>query len=170
MWFKLDKVGLIWRDVCAEFQSHLTAQIEHSGQKIAEINSQLTRAIVENTKKIAETNSQIAQAQQTLKYGDLHSPASGRVFELKAETPGFVVTPTEPVLKIVPDEALVAKVTITNKDIGFVKEGMIVTVMIDSFPFSVVSKSMISGIALERKGSVSRHILTLVGTLLAQTN
>jgi len=53
----LDEVGLIWRDVFAEFQNPLTAQIEHNGQKIAEINSQLTRAIVENTKKIAETNS-----------------------------------------------------------------------------------------------------------------
>jgi HlyD family secretion protein len=114
----------------------LTAQLEHNEQKIAEIDSQLTKAIVENTKKIAETNSQIAQAQQTLKYGDLHSPASGTVFELKAGTPGFVATPTEPVLKIVPDEALVAKVSITNKDIGFVKEGMTVDVRIDSFPFS----------------------------------
>jgi len=54
-----------------------------------------------------------------LKYGDLRSPTSGTVFELKAGAPGFVVTPTEPVLKIVPDEARVAKVSITNKDIGF---------------------------------------------------
>lgn len=41
-----------------------------------------------------------------------------------------------PVLKIVPDDALTAKVFITNRDIGFVKEGMIVDVRLDSFPFS----------------------------------
>ena len=35
-----------------------------------------------------------------------------------------------------PADALVAKVDITNKDIGFVKEGMRVDVRIDSFPFS----------------------------------
>ena len=114
----------------------LTAQLEHNGQKIAEIDGQLTKAIVENTKKIAETNSQITQAQQTLKYGDVRAPVSGTVFELKAGTPGFVANPTEPVLKLVPTEALVAKVSITNKDIGFVREGMTVDVRIDSFPFS----------------------------------
>ena len=43
---------------------------------------------------------------------------------------------TEPILKIVPDDALTAKIFITNRDIGFVKEGMIVDVRIDSFPFS----------------------------------
>jgi HlyD family secretion protein len=36
----------------------------------------------------------------------------------------------------VPDDGLVAKVYLTNKDIGFVKEGMPVDVRIDSFPFS----------------------------------
>ena len=35
-----------------------------------------------------------------------------------------------------PDDALLASVYITNKDIGFVKEGMTVDVRIDSFPFS----------------------------------
>lgn len=114
----------------------LTAQLEHNGQKLAEIDGQLTKAIVENTKKIAETDSQITQAQQTLKYGDVRAPASGTVFELEAGTPGFVANPTEPVLKLVPAEALVAKVSITNKDIGFVREGMVVDVRIDSFPFS----------------------------------
>lgn len=40
------------------------------------------------------------------------------------------------ILKIVPDDALVAKIYITNKDIGFVKEGMTVDVRVDSFLFS----------------------------------
>jgi hemolysin D len=47
-----------------------------------------------------------------------------------------VVTSSEPILKVVPDDALVAKIYITNKDIGFVKEGMTVDVRVDSFPFS----------------------------------
>ena len=46
------------------------------------------------------------------------------------------MTSSEPILKVVPDDALIAKVYITNKDIGFVKEGMIVDVRVDSFPFS----------------------------------
>lgn len=39
-------------------------------------------------------------------------------------------------LKIVPGDALTAKVFITNRDIGFVKAGMDVDVRLDSFPFS----------------------------------
>lgn len=114
----------------------LTTQLAHNDQKLAEIDSQLAKAIVENQKKVAEIDAQITQAQQTLKYGTLRAPVAGVVFELKANTPGFVVNPAEPVLKIVPQDSLVAKVSITNQDIGFVKAGMAVDVRIDSFPFS----------------------------------
>ena len=114
----------------------LTTQMAHNEQKVAEIDSQLAKAIVENNKKISETDSQITQAQQTLKYGDVRAPVDGIVFELKAATPGFVATPQEPILKIVPQDSLIAKVSITNQDIGFIKEGMTVDVRIDSFPFS----------------------------------
>ncbi|MBW4418617.1 MAG: HlyD family efflux transporter periplasmic adaptor subunit [Myxacorys californica WJT36-NPBG1] len=113
-----------------------TAQIAHNDQRIAEIDSQLTKAIVENNKKISEIDSQITQSQQTLKYSQLNAPVSGTVFDLKAHTSGFVASPAEPILKIVPDDSLIAKVSITNHDIGFVKEGMAVDVRIDSFPFS----------------------------------
>ncbi|HEY9845396.1 MAG TPA: HlyD family efflux transporter periplasmic adaptor subunit, partial [Candidatus Caenarcaniphilales bacterium] len=53
-----------------------------------------------------------------------------------AHTPGFVTNSSEPILKIVPRDNLVAKVFITNQNIGFVKEGMAAEVRIDSFPFS----------------------------------
>ncbi|MCV3217117.1 HlyD family secretion protein [Plectonema radiosum NIES-515] len=110
--------------------------IAENNKKIAEIDSQFTKGIVENNKKIAETDSQISQAKMNLKYQEIKAPANGTIFELKAHTPGFVVTSSEPILKVVPSDKLVAKVYITNKDIGFVKEGMTVDVRIDSFPFS----------------------------------
>jgi len=56
-----------------------------------------------------------------LKYQVLRAPVSGTVFDLQAHAPGFVTT--LPVLKVVPDDALTAKVFISNQDIGFVKEG-----------------------------------------------
>lgn len=111
-------------------------QIADNNKKIADIDSSFTKAIVENNKKIAEIDSQLSQAQMNLKYQEIVAPASGTVFDLKAHTPGFVATSSEPILKVVPDEHLIAKVFITNKDIGFVKEGMTVDVRIDSFPFS----------------------------------
>ena len=114
----------------------LLTQIADNDQGIAEIDSQLTKAMVENNKRIAEIDSQLSQTNLNLKYQELRAPVSGTVFELKAHSPGFVTNSTEPILKIVPDDSLTAKVFISNQDIGFVKEGMKVDVRIDSFPFS----------------------------------
>lgn len=105
-------------------------------KRIAEIDSQFTREIVDNQKQIAEIDSQLSQAKQTSQYQDLRSPVNGIVFDLKANTPGFVTNNSDAVLKIVPTDNLIAKVDITNRDIGFVREGMPVDVRIDSFPFS----------------------------------
>jgi hemolysin D len=107
-----------------------------NAQKIAEIDGQLSKVIVENNKKIAEINAQLTQTNQALKYSQIKAPVSGTVFNLKATSPGYVATPTDSVLTIVPDGSLVAKVTITNRDIGFIRNGMVVDVRIDSFPFS----------------------------------
>jgi hemolysin D len=58
------------------------------------------------------------------------------VFDLKANTAGYVASNTEPMLKIVPSQNYKAKVYIRNQDIGFVREGMMADVRLDSFPFS----------------------------------
>ncbi len=117
-------------------QKELTDRIAENDKRISEIDSQLNKVIVENDKRIAEIDSQLSQTKVTLNYQELRAPVSGTVFDLKPSSTGFVTNTTEPVLKIVPDETLVAKVYLTNKDIGFVKEGMPVDVRIDSFPYS----------------------------------
>ncbi|RCJ29622.1 hemolysin D [Nostoc minutum NIES-26] len=111
-------------------------QIAENNKKIAEIDSQLTKTILENNKKLADIDGQLSQIKMNLKYQELIAPVDGTIFELKAHSPGFVVTSSEPILKVVPNDTLIAKVYITNKDIGFVKEGMTVDVRIDSFPLS----------------------------------
>ncbi|MEB3336109.1 MAG: HlyD family efflux transporter periplasmic adaptor subunit [Leptolyngbyaceae bacterium] len=117
-------------------QADILTKITNNEKQIADIDSQLTKAVVENSKRIAEIDSQLSQAKTTLRYQDLRSPVTGTVFDLQAKTPGFVTTNTEPILKIVPADALVAKVFITNRDIGFIREQMDADVRIDSFPFS----------------------------------
>ncbi|KJH71674.1 HlyD family efflux transporter periplasmic adaptor subunit [Aliterella atlantica] len=117
-------------------RKELLTQIAQNNQRIAEIDSQLTKAMVDNNNRIAEIDSQIDAAELTLQYEEIKAPANGTVFDLQAHTPGYVTNNSQPLLKIVPNEALIAKVFITNQDIGFVKEGMNVDVRIDSFPFS----------------------------------
>ena len=116
-------------------KNELQEKIALNHQKLAEIDAQLGKQIVENNKKIAEIDSQISQTQQNLKYNQLKAPVAGKIFELKAHS-GFVTGNGQTILEIVPDNALMAKVYLTNKDRGFVKEGMKVDVRIDSFDYS----------------------------------
>ncbi|MBE9129485.1 MULTISPECIES: HlyD family efflux transporter periplasmic adaptor subunit [unclassified Coleofasciculus] len=116
-------------------EEELLTKIAENERQLAEIDSQLSKIVFENEKRIKEIDSQLSKTQLTLTYQELQAPASGKVFDLQAG-PGFVANSSEPVLKIVPDEGLMAKVFITNRDIGFVKEGMNVDVRIDSFPYS----------------------------------
>ncbi len=111
-------------------------QIGTNEQSIAEIDSQLTKAIVENNKRLSEIDSQISTAQLQLRYEEIKAPESGTVFDMQAHNPGFVANASQPIMKIVPNDAMTAKVFITNRDIGFVRQGMDVDVRIDSFPFS----------------------------------
>lgn len=115
---------------------NLLTKIADNEKRLAEIDGQLNKVIVENDKRVAEIESQLSQAQVTLKYQELRAPVDGTVFDLKAATPGFVANSTEPVLKVVPDNNLIVEVFITNKDIGFIKEGMPVDIRVDTFPFS----------------------------------
>jgi len=113
--------------------------IAANDKRIAEIDSQLAQAVLEvvvdNEQRIQQLTSEIAQLEQTLKYQEVRAQFSGTVFDLQAHR-GFVAAPSEPLLSIVPDDNLIAEVFITNKDIGFVREGMPADVRIDSFPYS----------------------------------
>ena len=124
------------RNTAVASREELQDRIAQNDNQIADIDSQLTKTILENEKQLQEIESQTAQLQQTLQYQELKAPVSGSVFNLQANLPGYVANTTEPILEIVPTDSLVARVFITNRDIGFVKEGMDVDVRIDSFPYS----------------------------------
>jgi len=125
-----------FRNTQVASQDDLQKQIAANDNQIANIDSQLTKTMLENDKRLQEVEGQIVELQQTLQYQDLRAPVSGTVFNLKANQPGYVANSTEPMMEIVPTDALVARVFITNRDIGFVQEGMKVDVRIDSFPYS----------------------------------
>ncbi len=124
------------KNAIALTQTEVLTKIADNQKRIAEIDSQLTKAIVDNEQRIAQIDSQISKTQQNLRYQELKAPVSGTIFDLQAHNPGYVTNSSAPILKIVPNQSLVAKVFITNRDIGFVKEGMKVDVRIDSFPYS----------------------------------
>ena len=94
----------------------------------------------------AELESQITEQNVALRYQRITSPVDGVVFELKPSGTGFVNRDSQPVLKIVPFDQLLARVEIPSSDIGFVRVGQPVDISIDSFPatdFGVLEGSVI---------------------------
>ena len=64
------------------------------------------------------------------------SPVDGYVSNLYFHTIGGVVTPAQKLMVVVPQGAqLVIKASVLNKDIGFIREGMPVSVKIDTFDY-----------------------------------
>ena len=124
------------KNIMADGETNVRGQIASNHQRLAEIDSQLTKRIVENKKRLSQIESELSQTQLNLTHQNLKADTSGIVFDLQASQPGFVAKASQPLLKIVPQDFLVAEVFITNQDIGFVKEGMPVDVRIDSFSFS----------------------------------
>ena len=92
--------------------------------------------IEENSKQIAQLDNQISDAALTLSYQAIKSPASGYIFDLQATTPGFVVDNELPILKVVPVDEIVARIFVSNQQIGFIKENQLVTLRIDAYPYN----------------------------------
>jgi len=103
--------------------------------------------VLQQKQKISELSSQITESEVILNYQDIKAPVSGIIFDLQAKSPGFVAQTSEPVLKIVPNEDLIAKVEIDSSKIGFVSINKTADISIDSFPasdFGVVQGKIIS--------------------------
>lgn len=98
-------------------------QLDNVEQRLAVVDSELNKVIVENEKRLAEVAAQLTQSAETLEYQSVNAPISGTVFDLQA-SPGFVPRSgqAEPLLKIVPDDELVAEIFVSNSDIGFVRQ------------------------------------------------
>ena len=84
--------------------------------------------------KIEDIQNSIATNEVRMNYQSISSPANGTVFELQPKGPGYVAQATQPVLKIVPTDNLLAKVEIASRTIGFVNLNKEVEISIDSFP------------------------------------
>jgi multidrug efflux pump subunit AcrA (membrane-fusion protein) len=122
------------QNTIARSAQEVHAKIAENHQKIAEIDTQMSQTRLDNKKKLAELDAQISKAAQSLQYQQIKSPVNGTVFDLQPRATGFVAGQTQPLMKIVPNDNLVAAVYLTNRDIGFVREGMQVNVRVDSFP------------------------------------
>ncbi|MBF2063438.1 MAG: HlyD family efflux transporter periplasmic adaptor subunit [Calothrix sp. C42_A2020_038] len=134
--YKMEQGRQQTTNTVAVSNKNILEKIADNKKNIAEIDSQFSKILLENEQRLADTNSKLAQAKLNIKYQEVRAPIAGTIFDLQAKNAGFVASPTQQLLKIVPNDNYVGEIYITNKDIGFVREGMKVDVRVDSFPYS----------------------------------
>jgi hemolysin D len=79
----------------------------------------------------------LIKADQKTKFQTLVAPVDGEVQQLAVQTIGGVVTPAQALLVIVPvGSRLEIEARVRNRDIGFVSEGALAQIKIDTFNFT----------------------------------
>lgn len=139
------------REQTAQNQSHeLDAQRSHAAQLQATINQQkadlaeITSGFLRDqqleldkqTQEYVTSRNDELKATTRQSLLTLKAPVSGTVQQLVVHTLGGVVTTAQSLMEIVPGDTLMAKVTIENHDVGFVREGQPVVVKIAAFPYT----------------------------------
>lgn len=122
------------RNIDTAYRKEAMSRMGENMNKIAEIESGLTKVRLANSQKISEIESRLAETAASLEHHQITSPVDGIVFEIVSSKPGTVLVPKDIVLKIVPTEELIAKVDISNRDIGFVQTGLPCEIEVASFP------------------------------------
>ncbi|MEO0455749.1 MAG: HlyD family type I secretion periplasmic adaptor subunit [Cyanobacteria bacterium P01_A01_bin.114] len=133
---QIQEQEIVSRRAEGEFRENLDNLIRNNRERISSIDSNLGQTVIQNDSRLQEIDSRIAQLNSQLDYQELTAPVGGVVFNLKANQPGYAANSTEPILEIVPEDKLVARVYVPNKDIGFVRLNQTVDVRIDAFPYS----------------------------------
>ena len=118
------------RSKLQESEGRLTTTLAERQRQSALLNQQIQSL----TAEIAELQARLTESKVSNRYQTISSPVDGVVFDLKPTGPGFVGQGSEPVMKIVPFNALKAKVEVDSAKIGFVRVGQKVDLSIDSFP------------------------------------
>ncbi len=109
-------------------------------QRLA-LQAEFKRTALTELAKAEETATALTQelvkAEQRTTLQHLTAPVSGVVQQLAVHTVGGVVTPAQQLMVVVPKEhALEIEALVKNQDIGFVRDGQIAEVKVETFPFT----------------------------------
>ncbi len=118
----------------------LQAQKRQIQNEIAQLKADFKAQKLEN---LTETNKRIKEleaSKEQIEFSNINqkitAPVDGYVDKLMVHTIGGVVTPAQELIALTPaDIPLLIKATVLNKDIGFIKPDMPVSIKIDTYDF-----------------------------------
>ncbi len=135
-----DKVASTTQDMAAQKQQIQQAQQayqaarEQSERIASERQSEVLTQLNKRREELASVEGQLQEAKKQRERETIISPVSGSVYSVKA-TRGPVQAGEE-LLSILPQgEELLLEVKVTNRDIGFIRQGMKAKVKMATFPF-----------------------------------
>lgn len=130
------KVDQLRSDLAAELRDESRLQGQ-SAATIAGNAAELRSKIEANLRQLAELDRQISEAKVLISNITLTAPAAGLVFDISVGRGSVVAGKQDkPLLKIVPQDNLQAKVYVPNSAIGFLRPGQSAQISLTSFPAS----------------------------------
>ena len=120
-----------------ESQANMRALNVEKDRIKAETQQQILDELVEARDQLEAASLALRKAEMKETQRSLYSPVDGVVQQLSVHTVGGVISPAEPIMLIIPDNApLEIQAQVLNKDAGFVEKDQSAEIKIDSFPFT----------------------------------
>ena len=117
-----------------ESAAAITARLDATRDELRRHNLMELARLDSERGALEQESRKARQRQQQL---TITAPVTGAVQELAVHTVGGVVSPGEELLKIVPERATIeVEALLQNKDIGFIREGQLAEVKVDTFNFT----------------------------------
>mgnify|MGYP001296470634 CR=1 FL=1 len=113
-------------------QRDFTLELEEQKLQLLE---NLLQAKSQYKQRVEELKSRIYSNEIKIQYDTVKSPANGVVFNSNASERG-VLSAGEEIMKVVPQDQLIADVWVTNKDIGYIKKGQKANVRVQAFDYT----------------------------------
>jgi hemolysin D len=121
----------------SESAASLHASAQQRQQAQAEFQARTSAERVDAMRKHDATRQELAKATQRRDLQTLRSPIDGVVQQLAVTTVGGVVTPAQPLMSVVPHNAVLEiDAQVLNRDIGHVKVGQRVINKVETFDFT----------------------------------
>ena len=109
------------------------AEVATLEEERSKVIGQLAGQLNQVDRQMIQIKAQLVGLRETISYRTIRAPIAGKVFDARI-SPQTVINADQNVLKLVPANRLQAKVEISDRDIGFVRVGLPVSVSVDSFP------------------------------------
>lgn len=120
-----------------ESAASLTAAVQQRKQAQAEFRARASAELVDATRKHDAARQELVKATQRRDLQTLRSPIDGVVQQLAVTTVGGVVTQAQPLMTIVPHNAVLeVEAQVMNRDIGHLKVGQRVINKVETFDFT----------------------------------